>query len=79
MDSLADDSIQPDVTDDEKHQKAAANIKEVSNSSFFAKFLKKMSAHPKIRQMAAVSLMNNKGMSLLPKRLLQHYEKRLTK
>ena len=31
MDSLADDSIQPDVTDDEKHQKAAANIKEVSN------------------------------------------------
>ena len=29
MDSLADDSIQPDVTDDEKHQKAAANIKEV--------------------------------------------------
>ena len=37
MDSLADDSIQPDVTDDEKHQKAAANIKEVSNSSFFCK------------------------------------------
>ena len=26
MDSLADDSIQPEVTDDEKHQKAAANI-----------------------------------------------------
>ena len=31
MDSLADDSIQPDVTDDEKHQKAAANIKEVKS------------------------------------------------
>ena len=38
MDSLADDSIQPDVTDDEKHQKAAANIKEVSNDEFIRCF-----------------------------------------
>jgi ankyrin len=36
MDSLADDSIQPDVTDDEKHQKAAANIKERSGSALAA-------------------------------------------